>query len=74
MAGEIDGLKQERDTYKDRFQRTLRESQTQREHLERSVANQSTQNILQTIRQMGSLTSALGSQTVESGNAPSASN
>jgi len=28
MASEIDNLKQERDTYKDRFQRSLRESQT----------------------------------------------
>ena len=35
---ESDLLKQERDTYKDRFQRTLRESQTQREQLERQIS------------------------------------
>ena len=55
MACEIDNLKQERDAYKDRLQRSLRESQHQREQLERSISNQSTQNIIQNIRGMGSL-------------------
>ena len=55
QALEIENLKQERDTYKDRLQRALRESQTQREQMERSISNQSAQAILQNIRQIGSL-------------------
>ena len=55
QAVEIENLKQERDTYKDRLQRALRESQTQREQMERSISNQSAQAILQNIRSIGSL-------------------
>ena len=60
LTVEIEGLKQERDSYKERFQRSLRDSQASREQLERSVASSSTQQILANIRNFGSLSTSHG--------------
>ena len=60
MSADIDHLKQERDTYKDRFQRSLRDAQTQREQLERAMSSASTLSIMQNVRAMGSLSIAGG--------------
>jgi hypothetical protein len=60
LSNEIDHLKQEKDVYKDRLQRALRDSLAQRQQLERSIASQSTQSIVQNIRNLGSLASAGG--------------
>ena len=49
MRQEVELLKQERDTYRDRFQRALRESQTQREQLERQIS-QNDQQLFRPLR------------------------
>lgn len=71
---EIDNLKQERDLYKDRVQRALRESQTHREQLERQISTNS-EGLIQNIRSLvGAQRNGDRNEQTRAGNSNSASN